>query len=75
MRGPGFARTDLSLFKNFDFIGNQRIQIRIEAFNIFNQERFGQPGGNIARTHDVRRDHERRRRADRVVRRDSIRST
>jgi hypothetical protein len=48
VRGPGFARTDLSLFKNFDFVGNQRIQIRIEAFNIFNQERFGQPGGNIA---------------------------
>jgi hypothetical protein len=48
VRGPGFARTDLSLFKNFDFAGNQRIQLRVEAFNLFDQTRFGQPGGNIS---------------------------
>jgi hypothetical protein len=47
VRGPGFARTDLSLFKNFDFARNQRIQLRVEAFNLFDQTRFGQPGGNI----------------------------
>lgn len=47
VRGPGFSRTDLSFFKNFDFGGTQRIQLRIEAFNIFDQTRFGQPGGNI----------------------------
>jgi outer membrane receptor protein involved in Fe transport len=47
VRGPGFAKTDLSLFKNFDFAGNQRIQLRVEAFNLFDQTRFGQPGGNI----------------------------
>src|SRR4029453_14847312 len=35
VRGPGFARTDLSLFKNFDFAGKQRIQLRVEAFNLF----------------------------------------
>jgi hypothetical protein len=47
VRGPGFARTDLSLFKHFDLAGHQRIQLRVEAFNLFNQTRFGQPGGNI----------------------------
>jgi outer membrane receptor protein involved in Fe transport len=48
VRGPGFNRTDLSIFKNFDFAKNKRIQIRIEGFNLFNQERFGQPVNNSA---------------------------
>jgi hypothetical protein len=43
VRGPGFNRTDLSLFKNFA-LGGQQLQLRVEAFNVFNQERFGQPG-------------------------------
>ena len=47
VRGPGFARTDLSLFKNIDFRASQRIQLRVEAFNLFNQTRFGQPGIQI----------------------------
>ena len=46
VRGPGFNRTDLSIFKNFAFSGNKQFQIRIEGFNIFNQERFGQPVNN-----------------------------
>jgi outer membrane receptor protein involved in Fe transport len=48
VRGPGFNRTDLSIFKNFTFSKTKQIQIRIEGFNIFNQERFGQPVANIA---------------------------
>src|SRR5262249_39672793 len=36
VRGPGFAETDLSLFKNIDVISGQRLQLRIEAFNLFN---------------------------------------
>jgi hypothetical protein len=44
VRGPGFARTDLSLFKNVHFKGTHRLQFRLEFFNLFNQERFGQPG-------------------------------
>ncbi len=44
VRGPGFQRTDLSIFKNFDFAGRHRVQVRIEAFNLLNQPRFGQPG-------------------------------
>ena len=47
VRGPGFARTDASLFKNFDLPGGSLIQFRIEAFNLFNNVRFGQPGGTI----------------------------
>ena len=47
VRGPGFQRTDLSIFKNFDFAGRHRIQARIEGFNLLNQPRFGQPGGII----------------------------
>jgi outer membrane receptor protein involved in Fe transport len=48
VRGPGFNRTDLSIFKNFTFSKTKQIQIRIEGFNILNQERFGQPVANIA---------------------------
>jgi len=47
IRGPGFARTDLSFFKNFAVASSQQIQIRVEFFNLFNQERFGQPGNQI----------------------------
>ncbi len=47
VRGPGFARTDLSLFKNVDLAGTHRLQLRLEAFNLWNQTRFGQPGNQI----------------------------
>jgi hypothetical protein len=47
VRGPGFSRTDLSLFKNIRFAGAHRLQLRVEAFNLFNQARFGQPGSQI----------------------------
>jgi TonB dependent receptor len=47
VRGPGFSRTDLSFFKNFAIASSQQVQLRVEAFNIFNQERFGQPNGTI----------------------------
>lgn len=35
--GPRYARTDLSLFKNFRFNENTRLQFRWEVFNVFNQ--------------------------------------
>ncbi len=47
VRGPGLSRTDLSLFKNIDLPANHRIQLRVEAFNLLNQTRFGQPGNQI----------------------------
>jgi len=43
IRGPGFARTDVSFFKNFA-AGGRQLQLRVEVFNALNQERFGQPG-------------------------------
>ncbi|MGQ0732718.1 MAG: carboxypeptidase regulatory-like domain-containing protein [Acidobacteriota bacterium] len=50
VRGPGFARTDLSLFKSIRIRESHRIQLRIEAFNLFNQTRYGQPGNQIGTT-------------------------
>jgi hypothetical protein len=47
IRGPGFASTDLSLFKNFDLGGSRRVQIRIEAFDVFNQTHFNNPSGAL----------------------------
>ena len=44
MRGPGFWRTDLSLFKNIVITGTHRVQLRVEAFNLLNQARFFDPG-------------------------------
>ena len=42
--GPGFGDTDLSLIKNVKLQGSARVQLRLEAFNLFNQANLGQPG-------------------------------
>lgn len=47
IRGPGFQSTDLSLFKTITVHNAQRIQLRIEGFNIFNTIRFNNPSGAI----------------------------
>ena len=47
VRGPGFARTDLSFVKAFELPKQQRIELRIEAFNLFDQARYGNPGLSI----------------------------
>jgi hypothetical protein len=47
VRGPGFNRIDVSLFKTLSAGGAGRIQVRIEAFNALNSIRFGQPGNQI----------------------------
>jgi outer membrane receptor protein involved in Fe transport len=47
VRGPGFARTDLSFFKNVPINGRHRLQFRVEMFNLFNQTRFSNPGSQI----------------------------
>jgi hypothetical protein len=41
--GPGFANTDLSVIKNIRLRGTARLQLRMEAFNLFNRANFGQP--------------------------------
>jgi hypothetical protein len=48
-RGPGFASTDLSLFKDFRLpVHDARIQVRVEAFNLFNRVNLQRPNGNMA---------------------------
>lgn len=47
VRGPGHHRTDLSFFKNFTLMAQHQLQLRVEAFNIFNDIRFGPPNGTI----------------------------
>ncbi len=47
VRGPGFGSTDLSFFKNVELPGAQRLQLRLEIFDVFNQIRFNQPGNII----------------------------
>ena len=43
LRNPGFANVDLSLFKNFPLGGGKRsLQLRVEAFNVFNTAEFDQ---------------------------------
>ena len=43
LRNPGINNTDLSIFKNF-YIGDpdkgRQIQLRLEAFNVFNHTQF-----------------------------------
>lgn len=48
--GPGFFNTDFGLFKRFKFEGPTRrneIQIRLEAFNVFNEPHYRQPNATV----------------------------
>jgi hypothetical protein len=48
-RGPGFAATDLSLFKDFALPWREtKLQVRAEAFNVLNQVNLQRPNGNMA---------------------------
>ncbi len=40
IRGPGFGRWDLSLFKNIRFTERAHLQFRAEAFNVWNHTNF-----------------------------------
>ncbi|MGI8995081.1 MAG: carboxypeptidase regulatory-like domain-containing protein [Pyrinomonadaceae bacterium] len=46
-RGPGFVRTDMSLFKNTRLTSFMRSQIGIEFFNLFNQASYTVPNNNF----------------------------
>ena len=39
--GPGGDNWNMSLFKNFNFTENTRIQLRFEAYNVFNHTQWG----------------------------------
>jgi hypothetical protein len=46
-RGPGYWRTDASLFKKMRFTENKELEFRIEAVNFFNHVNRGNPATNI----------------------------
>jgi hypothetical protein len=47
LRGPGLANVDLALFKNFPITKSQRIQFRLEAFNVFNRANYANPNSTV----------------------------
>ncbi len=47
LRGPGFANVDFSLVREFRFNERWRLQLRSEAFNLFNHPNLGTPASNI----------------------------
>jgi hypothetical protein len=46
--GPGVDNWNMSLFKNFNFTENTRIQLRFEAYNIFNHTQWGTINQNMS---------------------------
>jgi hypothetical protein len=42
--GPGFNNVDLSIIKNISLGADRKLQIRAEAFDLFNHPNLGQPG-------------------------------
>jgi hypothetical protein len=47
LRGPGYWRTDASLFKKFQFSETKELEFRIEAVNLFNHVNLENPDSNI----------------------------
>ncbi len=44
-RGPGLAQFDISLSKSFAITERQKIEFRMDGFNLFNTPQYGQPDG------------------------------
>ena len=54
IQGPGAWKTDLAVSRLFSFVGAQQLEIRFEAFNLFNTFNWGNPittlsSGNFGR--------------------------
>src|SRR5688500_17880213 len=47
LRGPGYWRTDASLFKSFTIGAGRQLQLRIEAVNLFNNVNLGNPDSEV----------------------------
>jgi hypothetical protein len=45
--GPGRANVDLSVFKQFTIRADDRLQFRLEIFNLFNHANFAQPNATV----------------------------
>jgi hypothetical protein len=43
LEGPGYANVNLALLKDLMLPRGSRLQLRAEAFNVFNRTNFGQP--------------------------------
>ena len=48
LRGPGFGKADLALFKDFRLTERFTLQFKAEAFNFTNTPRFGNPANNVS---------------------------
>ncbi len=47
MRGPGYWRTDASLFKKFKLAETKELEFRVESVNVFNHVNLGSPDSFI----------------------------
>lgn len=47
LRGPGYWRTDASIFKHFSLTGRRLLELRAEAVNLFNHVNLGNPDSQI----------------------------
>jgi hypothetical protein len=43
LRGPGFWNVDLSFSRNINFTGGRRVELRVEAFNLFDHVNWANP--------------------------------
>ena len=47
LRGPGYWRTDASIFKHVRMTGSRLIELRLEAVNLFNHVNLGNPDSEV----------------------------
>jgi Carboxypeptidase regulatory-like domain/TonB dependent receptor len=48
LRGPGVANWDLGMFRQFDLPRHMNVELRVEAFNVLDEQWFSNPGGNVS---------------------------
>jgi hypothetical protein len=48
LRGPGYWNVDLGLQKNVSLGGDRELQVRVEAFNVFNHINWSLTNNNFA---------------------------
>ena len=53
LRGPRYQDWDLNLEKNIEWHERYRVQLRADAFNVFNHPNLGTPNANISNTSTV----------------------
>ncbi len=53
LRGPRYQSWDVNLEKNIEWKERYRVQLRADAFNVFNHPNFGIPAANISNTSTV----------------------